>query len=149
MPEDRRFILSSNDGRGAATPRDLRNTGSQSNDRREDRTPVFRRGGNRIGPIIRKAKPVAPKPTPVAPTPAPAPPPPAAPEIPKETIGAINRSSGDSGSSALNAAAVKRARIAGTKLGDIISSVDGSRPRSKNSGIAAGGGNPIDTGVVT
>jgi pyruvate/2-oxoglutarate dehydrogenase complex dihydrolipoamide acyltransferase (E2) component len=51
-------------------------------------------------------------------------------------VGAINRSSGDTGRSNLNPAAVARAKTRGTAIGQIVSSIDGSRARSKIGGIA-------------
>jgi hypothetical protein len=51
-------------------------------------------------------------------------------------VGAINRSSGDTGKSSLNPAAVSRAKTHGTAIGQIVSSIDGSRARSKVGGIA-------------
>ena len=56
-------------------------------------------------------------------------------------VGAINRSSGDTGSAALNSAAVQRARRAGTSREDLVTSVDNSRQRSQSQGIV--GGRPL------
>lgn len=50
-------------------------------------------------------------------------------------VGAINRSSGDTGRSSLNPAAVLRASQRGTTIGNIVSSIDKSRPRSRAGGI--------------
>lgn len=57
--------------------------------------------------------------------------------IGQSLIGAINRSSGDTGSSALNARAVERARLAGVDRANLVSSVDRSRQRSPAGGILA------------
>ena len=95
----------------------------------------------------RKPKAPTPKPTPKpaptpAPTPAPAPTPVPAPTpepvpTPVATAlrGAINRSSGDTGTAALNQGAVSRAIKVGTPVGKLVSSIDGSRPRSQLGGI--------------
>ncbi len=59
-------------------------------------------------------------------------------------VGAINRSSGNTGSSVLNSAAVERARIAGTPFGDLLASVDGSQPGTLNAGVVPFSINSID-----
>jgi hypothetical protein len=64
-------------------------------------------------------------------------------------LGAINRSSGDTGSSVFNVAAMNRAQQAGTSLGELITSIDLSRQRSLGGGIvspqpAGFGSNVID-----
>ena len=55
--------------------------------------------------------------------------------IASSLVGAINRSSGDTGSSVLNANSVERARLAGVDRANLVSSVDRSRQRSPASGI--------------
>ncbi len=91
-----------------------------------------------------KAKTKTPAPTPVAaPTPAPAPTP-----IGTALKGAINRSSGDTGTAALNQGAVSRAAKVGTPIGKLVSSVDGSRPRSTLGGIVKKSGSLTSNKVV-
>jgi hypothetical protein len=73
----------------------------------------------------------------VAPIAKPAKPPPPGPiKLGGTLVGAINRSSGDTGKSSLNPAAVSRAKTHGTAIGQIVSSIDGSRARSNVGGIA-------------
>jgi hypothetical protein len=102
-------------------------------------------GGDRDDREKKQQKP-KPKPAPApvpapASTPAPAPTPAPTPEpvvpTPVATAfkGAINRSSGDTGTAALNQGAVTRARQVGTPIGKLVSSIDGSRPRSILGGI--------------
>lgn len=69
-------------------------------------------------------------------------PPAAAPSpIASAIVGAINRSSGDTGSATLNSAAVQRAQLAGTSREDLVTTVDNSRQRSRLQGIV--GGRPL------
>jgi len=89
------------------------------------------KGKGFVAPVIPKAAVVAPvaKATPKKPSP-----------ISRTFIGAINRSSGNTKSSALDSAAVKRAKLAGQAEEDIVSSVDKSRARSPSKGIVI----PVD-----
>ena len=113
--------------------------------------------GNEREPRKRKPRP-APKPAPApvpapAPTPAPAPAPAPTPTpepapISTALVGAINRSSGDTGTAALNQGAVTRARKVGTPLGKLVSSIDGSRPRSILGGIVKKAGDLTSNKVV-
>ncbi len=75
-----------------------------------------------VPPVPGLAPPLVPPGTGGAAPPAEAPPTP----VTQAFIGAINRSSGNTGSSLLNAAAVERARLAGTQASALVSSVDGA-----------------------
>jgi hypothetical protein len=88
----------------------------------------------------------APAPTPTSeptPTPAPEPTP-----ISTAFLGAINRSSGDTGTAALNQGAVTRASMVGTPIGKLVSSIDGSRPRSILGGIVKQSGDLTSNKVI-
>ena len=110
----------------------------------QDGSPVlgspFGGGGSSAAPIaaapvtaaLAPAASAAPAAAPAAPSPSP---------IAAAIVGAINRSSGDTGSAALNTAAVERARRAGTSREDLVTSVDNSRQRSQSQGIV--GGRPL------
>ena len=98
----------------------------------------------------KKAPTTAPEPTSTpTPTPAPTPTPVSEPApISTALLGAINRSSGDTGIAALNQAAVTRASKVGTPIGKLVSSIDGSRPRSILGGIAPQDGSLTSKKIV-
>ena len=108
--------------------------------------------GKNAGPVFFRDTPsaaptapglAAPPSVPVAAALAPTGPPPAAAPSPiaAAIVGAINRSSGDTGSAALNRSAVERAGRAGTSREDLVTTVDNSRQRSRAQGIV--GGRPL------
>ena len=143
------------DGRG--TPKFLkagtnfqgnRNVGGQTfgTSGARDASPVlgspFGGGGSSAAPIAAAIAPAAVAPAaPATAAPAAAPSP-----IAAAIVGAINRSSGDTGSAALNTAAVARAKSAGTSREDLVTSVDNSRQRSQSQGVV--GGRPLGAGLA-
>lgn len=86
-------------------------------------TPAATLAPTPTAPLLSTAGVVAPLP---ATTPSP---------IGQAFVGAINRSSGNTGSAALRRTAVERARRAGTSEADLVFSVDRSRQRSKSGGV--------------
>lgn len=112
----------------------------------KDAGPVFFRGPSSGASAPIASSLAAPPSAPVAAALAPAGPPALSPvaassPIASAIVGAINRSSGDTGSAALNTAAVGRAQRAGTSREDLVTSIDNSRQRSRSRGIV--GGRPL------
>ena len=97
-----------------------------------------KRRGPRPAPTPAPEPAPAPAPAPVAPAPTPEPAPAAPTPIAQGLKGAINRSSGNTGSALFNPTALSRAKKVGTPIGELITSVDKSRQRSATGGITGG-----------